>query len=200
MKILIIYNNNKYSGNYFTALRIKNYYNNSTIKNLDDNFDINDYDYIIAIHLIKCLDLLEKIKKPFSIIIAGTDCLYNQDYDIDRCKNILLKSNNIITFNKYMKERIIDIYNLQKLNYKIKIIYQSVDTKFIEEDIHFKNYFLWIGKLRKIKNPDLLISIANKFKYESFIIIGDYDDEYKYLKLPENVIYLNKLDRNKVLY
>jgi len=55
-------------------------------------------------------------------------------------------------------------------------------------------------KLRKIKNPDLLISIANKFKYESFIIIGDYDDEYKYLKLPENVIYLNKLDRNKVLY
>jgi glycosyltransferase involved in cell wall biosynthesis len=198
-KILILYCNSKYSGNYFTALRISKYFNNSSLFNClekDKKLNFEDYEHVIAIHLNKCYDYLKNIKIPYTVIIAGTDCNYDKINDYLKYKTILEKCSNIITFNDKMKNRTLEIY---KISQNIKIIPQAVEFTFENEEIKFEDYFLWVGKLRKIKNPELLIEIANNRSDLNFIIIGECDEEYKNLNFPSNVIYLGTKNRNTVL-
>jgi glycosyltransferase involved in cell wall biosynthesis len=198
-KIAIIYNNSKFSGNYFTALRISKYFNQSLLLNCNEKIndeDLQNIDHVIVIHLFKCYEFLKELKKPYTIIFSGTDCNYYQILQPEIYKSILLKSKNIVTFNSSMESRIKNIYNLNK---KIHIIPQSVDLSFEKEDLEYQDYYIWVGKLRAIKNPELLIDIANLKPDLKFLMIGDMDKDYKDLEFPSNVKYLGSLNRNLVL-
>ena len=198
-KILIVYNNSKYSGNYFTALRISKYFNNSKLHNCEDQMlksELNNYHHIIAIHLYKCYNFLKELNKPYSIIFAGTDCNYFQLLQPELYKDVLDRACNIITFNLDMKDRINYIYNLRQ---KINIIPQSIDIQFEEQEIEEQDYYLWVGKLRKIKDPELFLEIVNSNSEKNFIMIGEMDSEYKAIEFPSNLKYLGIQDRNTVL-
>jgi len=198
-KVLIIYNNSKYSGNYYTALRISKYFNHSKLhncKNQLSNSEIYQYEHVIAVNLNKCYHFLKNLNLPYTIIFAGTDCNYFQLTQVEIYKKIIIKAVNIVTFNLEMKKRINNIYNLNK---KIYIIPQAVDVQFEDMEIEETNYYLWVGKFRKIKNPELLIEIAFNKPDLNFIMIGEMESEYKNIKLPENIKYLGIKDRYIVL-
>lgn len=198
-KILIVYKNSKNSGNYYTALRISKYFNDSKLHNCEEVIDdsaIEKYNHIIVLHFLKCYQFLEKNKGiPYTIIFTGTDC----NLDVNKPKNytdILDYAINIITFNLEMKKRIKQIYKVYK---PIHIIPQAVECQFQKEDIEEQDYFVWVGKLRSIKNPELLFEIAENHPDKNFIMIGDKDTNYQNIKLPQNVKHLGSLDRNMVL-
>jgi glycosyltransferase involved in cell wall biosynthesis len=199
-KILIVYKNSKNSGNYYTALRISKYFNDSKLHNCENkltNSEIKKYDHIIALHFLKCHDFLEQNKGiiPYSIIFTGTDC----NLEITKSKNyvdVLDYASNIITFNSEMKKRIMEIYKVFK---QIHIIPQAVESQFQKVDIEENDYYLWVGKLRTIKNPELLFEIAAELPDKNFIMIGDKDKEYEMNELPKNIKHLGILDRNMVL-
>lgn len=198
-KVLIIYKNSKYSGNYQTALRISKYFNNSKLHHCDDNIsqlELNEFNHVIAIHLNKCYNFLKKINISYTIIFSGTDCDYYQLIQPDIYKDIINKATNIVTFNLDMKDRINYIYNPMK---KITIIPQAVDIQYDKIEIKEQDYYVWVGKLRKIKNPELLFKIAESNTDINYIMIGDTDSDYKDYEFPSNIKYLGAQDRNTVI-
>ena len=203
-KVLIIYNNSKYSGNYFTALRISKYFLNSKMlnlkeiefKNIFDNVK-DKYEHIIAVHLHKCSQYLQDFKIPYTIIMGGTDCYLDDNDKLENYYNILNRSLSVVVFNQSMKKLIEK--NYKGFNKNINIIPQSVDIVYQPEEIKEKIYYLWVGKLRKIKDPELFINLALDNPIKNFIMIGEVSKEYENYKFPENLKYLGTKDRNTVL-
>lgn len=88
----------------------------------------------------------------------------------------------MITFNKFMEKR---INNLYKIFNNIKIIPQAVDINYKKEKIKYKDYFIWIGKLRKIKNN------INGFLFENILELNTFLNNFSNINL-KSIDYIKK--------
>ena len=210
-KVLVIYNNSKYSGNYYTGLRISKYFNQSKLHNCEKELlesELNKFDHVIAVNFEKCYQFLKNINLPYTIIFAGTDCNYNELISLEIYRSIFKKAYNIVAFNYEMVSKIknilyfCNIHNKSNFDYQkkeVKIIPQAVELSFEKKEIEEDDYYLWVGKLRKIKNPELLFKFAYDRSDLKFIMIGDMESIYQNIEFPSNIKYLGIQDRNLVL-
>lgn len=126
MKYNIYDNSIDCSGNKTTLTRLSNILNVKLINKIQDN--------IIGIHAYKFGKFINiNININYIIILGGTDI--NEDIYDDNKRDIIQRTLNnskyIISFNIYLKDKIIEKFNINEN--KIKIIPQSVGNLDIEE-------------------------------------------------------------------
>jgi hypothetical protein len=192
-----LYNNyDNYSGNNTTINRL------SLLLKLPITNNIEDY--IIGIHIIKFgLKVFDK-NINYGLIIGGTD-IYDIKYNLYNRKDVLDNAKFIVVFNNYMYHKILGL----TINKNIFIIRQSfIPMSYnilnntpnlllkVNEEKPFNKVFLFIGNLRKIKDPFYLKN-AFDFLYENYkyllVFIGDNND-YDISLFNGGYYYLGALD------
>jgi len=143
--------------------------------------------------------------KDYIVILGGTDVY---DHINDSGKKTLIastleQSKWIVSFNRDMKQRVLD--NFDVLEDKIRIIPQSVSTKLKASSYDLyntlnisrdKKVFVMVGNLRPIKRPDFLFNHFKKSKKEVLVVIGEMIcQEYIF---PENVFHINGLGKGDI--
>lgn len=192
----------KYSGNKTTLKRLKNILNLKVSKEISSySIAINAYNFGTELNNING----ETCIKDFIVILGGSDVYehINDDGKKKLIESTLGQSKWIVSFNKDMKQRILD--NFEISCDKIRIIPQSVSTKLkaSQYDLYNtlnisrdKKIFIMVGNLRPIKRPDFLFNCFKKNKKEVLIIIGEMNNQ-EYI-FPENVFHINGLKKRDI--
>ena len=108
------------SGNDSTLTRLSN------LLNLEITNDINSDCNLIGIHAYRFGKLINKTNKTYILVLGGTDVYeyLNNDEYFDGIKDAIINAKYIVSFNVFMKHRIIDKFKIDSK--KIFIIPQSV--------------------------------------------------------------------------
>ena len=197
----LIDSSNKYSGNKTTIKRLKK------ILQLDTSNDLSPYSIgINAYNFGTQINNMKDKCKDYIVILGGTD-VYDSDIVQDK-KDIIAQtldhSKCIVSFNKDMKKRVLDDFQISED--KIHVIPQSISTKLkaSQYDLYTilnipkkKKIFLMVGNLRPVKRPDFLFEYFKKSKRNVLVIIGIMD-HHQYT-FPKNVYHINGL-KKKDLY
>jgi hypothetical protein len=187
----------KNSGNNTTINRL------SLLLNLDTTNKIEDQ--IIGIHIIKFgLKVYDKNIK-YGLIVGGTD-IYEEIYKLYNRKDVLDRASFVVVFNDFMLEKVL----LLTENKNIFVIKQSfipikLRKKNLLLNVHkerpFKKVYIFMGNLRKIKDPFYLKSIFD-YLYENFkyllVFIGNNNDYDKSL-FTNGYYYLGALEQELAL-
>lgn len=170
----------------------KNSGNNTTINRLSLLLNLNTTnkieDQIIGIHIIKFgLKVYDKNIK-YGLIVGGTD-IYDELNTLYNRKKVLDLASFVVVFNDFMLARVLKLTE----NKNIFVIKQSfIPIKLKNENlllnVHnerpFKKVYIFMGNLRKIKDPFYLKNIFD-YLYEHFkyllVFIGNNNDYDKSL-------------------
>jgi len=85
------------------------------------------------------------------------------------CMNYVYKKVDILTAQTIHQAQQFSLARKRVPNSVIKNIYPPIDTLV---DLSLKKEILWVGRLDKIKNPELFLKLAQKFPYERFVMIA----------------------------
>lgn len=193
----------KYSGNKTTIKRLSKLLQLDITKQITNNsIGINAYNFGTQLRNIEG----EENITDYIVVLGGTDVYdYMNDNEKEEViRDTLDKSKWIVSFNRDMKERIINKFSIQEE--KCRIIPQSVSTKLKSSKYDLyetlgisrkSKIFLMVGNLRPVKRPNLLFNYFESKKKKILVIIGKMtDDQYVF---PKNVFHINGL-REKDVY
>lgn len=198
------------SGNDSTLNRLSN------LLNLEITNDINSDCNLIGIHAYRFGKLINKTNKTYILVLGGTDVYeyLNNDEYFDVIKDAIINAKYIVSFNVFMKYRIIDKFKIDSK--KIFIIPQSVPDLGINSSlsiksteynfkrvlnlVSYKKVFIVVGNLRKVKDPEFLLDFFenDKFKHDYAVVFigniiqGNYEFNNK------NMIHIDGLPRKTI--
>lgn len=151
-----------------------------------------------------------KINKKFLINSIPSDTIVKMKYyESSIFRNLIaLIINNLeiffsdvlITQNIFQKEKIEKKFHKKSVLIKSMPPHVSISRSKIEG-----KYFLWVGTLRKIKNPQHIIELATQLKKFKFMVIGGrseepfyYDQMKKASEKLDNLIFKGHIEYNEV--
>jgi hypothetical protein len=183
----------KNSGNLTTINRLSILLKLEITNKIEDN--------IIGIHIIKFgLKVYDK-NINYGLIVGGTDIyeelnsLYNRKYVLDNAKFI-------VVFNQYMLNRVLTLTNNQNV-FEIKQSFIPIKINKtpnlllkVHKERPFKKVYLFIGNLRKIKDPFYLKNVFDYLyeKYKYLLVIIGNNDNYDKSLFTNGYYYLGSLD------
>ena len=148
--------------------------------------------------------------------IAGDDELEHNSFNINRDSACIIRiirffdfgivnlltnrsehmANLIIAQTYVQHDKLMELKSLNSI--VIRNSYQTNIQKY--EHGSKENIIVWIGNLRKVKQPEIFVEIATKFKWSNytFLLIGE-TNEYRFADLPTNLQILGPLPKSDVL-
>lgn len=168
--------------------------------------------------LISSLRLIAKIKRKKLVYAIASDQEITGHYHNNKYNNNLLNLWTRVQYwiiNKISPYDIIGLkhviaqtktqqsYLLNSLGVRSKIISNSIPNELLlkQNFIKKENIILWVGNMRKVKQPEYFVQLAQKISNKNyrFIMIGDYS-KYEHLKKGSNNIveFLGQIEAEEV--